>query len=243
MSKYTTELRYICESLSGLSASVGGNSVEEIISKARPIIFSFDYPIFDTKYKEVLETKILKHFYTREIGMETYGAWKLMLNKSMNEIMPYYNMMYKSNLLEFNPFYDVDLSRTHDNNNTGKTTNVGSTNGTSTGTETKNSSTTDKNLYSDTPQGAITNLESETYLTNATIDTGTETGTNTTSGTNTQTQNSTVDLQTTEKYLETVKGKQGGASFSALLLEYRKTFTNVDMLVINDLNDLFMGLW
>ena len=45
MSKYTTELRFICETEAGLSESVGYNGVAEVISKSRPKVFSFDYYI------------------------------------------------------------------------------------------------------------------------------------------------------------------------------------------------------
>ena len=71
MSKYTTELRYILEDLAGLKDSVGYNSVATVINEARPKLFDFDYPIFDENYRPVLETKICKHFYTREIGAES----------------------------------------------------------------------------------------------------------------------------------------------------------------------------
>lgn len=112
MSKYTTELRYICETEAGLSESVGQTKIKDVIAKAIPKIFDFDFPIFDESYRNVLETKILKHYYTREIGLETYGLWKLKLDTKLNEIMPFYNQLYKSALLEFNPLYEVDYSKT-----------------------------------------------------------------------------------------------------------------------------------
>lgn len=112
MAHFTTELRSICEVEAGLTESVGYASVNEVISRSRNKIFSFDYPIFDEDYREILETKIIKHYYTREISAETYGRWKLFLDMRMNEIMPYYNKLYESTLLEFNPLYDVDYSTT-----------------------------------------------------------------------------------------------------------------------------------
>lgn len=110
MSKYTTELRYICEQYAGLDESEGYMSVKQIVETARPKIFDFDYPIFDESYKSVLETKIIRHFYTREIGCESVGLWKMWLDNKMNEIMPYYNQLYNSELIKFNPLYDTDLT-------------------------------------------------------------------------------------------------------------------------------------
>ena len=114
MSKYTTEVRFICEQQSGLSESRGYGDVGEIIEGARSKIFDFNYPIFDSNYKPTLETKILMHYYTREISEETYGLWKLRLRTRLNEIMPYYNKLYESELIEFNPLWDTDLSTERD---------------------------------------------------------------------------------------------------------------------------------
>lgn len=121
MSKYTTELRFICENLCGYTDSQGLSKVEEIISKSAPLIFDFDYPIFDEDYKIPLEKKIIRHFYLREIGFETLGLWKLKLNDKLNEIMPYYNQLYKSELLKFNPLIDVDVKTTSNTADTGNT--------------------------------------------------------------------------------------------------------------------------
>lgn len=114
MSNYTTELRFICETFAGLTESEGYNSVNTIISNSRDKVFSFDYPIFDESYRPIIETKIIKHYYTREICAETYGRWKLFLDSRMNEIMPKYNKLYESELLQFNPLYDADYTRSGD---------------------------------------------------------------------------------------------------------------------------------
>ena len=121
MSKYTTEVRFLCESLTGHDESKGFNDVEQILTEAAPIIFSFNFPIFDETYRLPLERKILRHYYTREISEETYGLWKLRLDDRMNVIMPYYNQLYRSTLLSFNPFYDVDLTTEHSGSENGVT--------------------------------------------------------------------------------------------------------------------------
>lgn len=119
MSKYTTEVRFICESVTGNTESKGFNSVDTILTAAAPIIFDFDFPIFDPDYKLPLEKKILRHYYTREISEETYGLWKLRLEDRLNMIMPYYNQLYNSALLVFDPFKDVDLTTEHAGNENG----------------------------------------------------------------------------------------------------------------------------
>lgn len=227
MSKYTTDVRSICEINAGLEESVGSSKVDEVIAKALPNIFDFKFPIFDEKYRSVLETKILKHFYTREIAFETVGLWKLKLNTKLNEIMPYYNQLYESELLEFNPLYDVDVTRKH--------TGSGSSNSETNNNGNSNSTSTNWNLYNDTPQGAIDGIESGEFLTNATKDTS--------NATNNFADNTKSKANTTDEYLEIVSGKQGGADFSTLLKRYRETFLNIDMLIIDELEDLFFQLW
>ena len=223
MSKYTTEVRFICETFSGLDESKGCFNINEIIEQSRSKIFSFDYPIFDEKYRGVLETKILKHYYTREIGLETVGLWLHKLDVKMNEIMPYYNQLYNSCLLEFNPFYNTDFTTKRDI----KTNEKGNSK------DETNSTTKEWELYSDTPQGSVKNLENETYLTNATKNTGNG---------NTLNKGET-NVDNVQDYLETVKGKVGGENYSSLLEQYRKTFLNIDMMIIDDLSDLFMNIW
>ena len=314
MSKYTAEVRFICETASGLGESKGYTDVDTIITSAIPKIFTFTFPIFDENYRLVLEKKILKHFYTREICEETVGLWKLRLDTKLNEIMPYYNKLYNSELLEFNPLYTTDLTRTRktdfdksendeekiqdstnsnsSKNNSNSVTNSGkdtittSASGTTNRTDESvangsgNGSSTNgsTNKYSDTPQGALTNVENGTYLTNATkIDesgtttssthnesnnastiTSNDSGTNTTefgkivSGSEEETLSSENSYNrnrenkngiiSTEDYLEHVSGYEGVVP-SDLLQKYRETFLNIDMMVINNLEDLFFQLW
>lgn len=116
MSNYTTELRFVCETFAGMDESAGYDSINTIIAKARPRIFNFSYPIFDTAYKPTLETKIIKHYYTRELCAETYARWKLFLDARLNEIMPKYNQLYESELIKFNPLYDTDYRKEGDRN-------------------------------------------------------------------------------------------------------------------------------
>lgn len=222
MSKYTTEVRYICESSAGLKKSGGYNSVKEIIAKAIPKIFDFDFPIYDEAYRTVLETKILKHYYTREIGQETIGLWKLRLDTKLNEIMPYYNKLYESALLEYNPLYTVNMTRDHNVNANGNRT---------TGSSSSNSTQT-KDLYSDTPQGSLTNVENERYLTNA----------RKVEDSNSFSSNGSDNYNNTEDYLEHVFGYEGKTG-SELIMTYRKTLLNIDMMIIDELEELFFQLW
>ena len=183
MSKYTTEVRYICEMNSGFSTDeMSSHTPDEIIAASREKIFNFSYPIYDNSHKSELETKILKHYYTREICAETVGLWKLWLNERLNLIMPKYNKLYELETLKAGrEFYNIDVE-THslreddftkdsdftrtdnllDTTNLTRTDNL-TTRNTGTTTDSGTRATADK--FSDTPQGTVSNVDNNTYLT------------------------------------------------------------------------------
>lgn len=79
--------------------------------------FPFDeymkhYPIWDEDYRKVLNNKILDHYYFREIAYETPDRFGIRLRTKLNEIMPFYNELYKSLVLDFNPLYNIDYTET-----------------------------------------------------------------------------------------------------------------------------------
>lgn len=119
MSKYTTELRYICENYAGNSESQGGKKVKDILDNSWDKVFDFDFPIFDNSYRKPLCTKILRHFYTREICEETVGLWKLRLEDRMNMLMPYYNKLYESELISISPLVNYRFDTTRNATKTG----------------------------------------------------------------------------------------------------------------------------
>lgn len=253
MSKYTTEVRFICENSAGLSKSEGADNVDNILDRCWNKVFNFDFPIFDENYRQVLCRKILKHYYTREIAHETVGRWKLALNAKLNEIMPYYNQLYKSELLEFNPFYDVDLTRSREGSGTSNRisnnseTNSGTSKNVSSDSGTSNTDTLNK--FSDTPQNSmdtqgigdsiplttVTKVNEDNITTNESTDTLTRNDNKTGSG--------TENINNTDKYIETVRGKQGTENYSSLLKKFRETFLNIDMMIIEDCSDCFFTLW
>lgn len=140
MSSYTTEVRYICESYAGLTDSTGFSGIDDVLNKSVEKVFDFTFPIFDENYRIPLEKKILKHFYTREISEETVGLWKLRLEETLDEIMPYYNQLYRTQIEGINPWYNIDLETTH--SGTGSKDTDGNRNSTGTNYENGNKTTT-----------------------------------------------------------------------------------------------------
>ena len=112
MSKYTTEVRYICEQKAGLQESTGFNNINSVLDKSWDKIFTTNWEIFDESYRKILCEKILRSYYTREICAETVGLWQLWLDSTLCEIMPIYNQLYKTTIYEFNPLYNIDMTTT-----------------------------------------------------------------------------------------------------------------------------------
>lgn len=276
MSRYTTQLRFPVEQkLTDLKIS----NTEENWPQVYQILGLHDYPIFDETYRSTLNNKIIRSYYFREIGFETLGQFAWQMRRTMFEIMPYYNQLYKSELLDIDPFktkdmnYDetwtrdetIDRKGTEDSKEqTNKTDNNAQTTDSTTKLDEDGTSSTtsaDRNVLQDTPMngldtGAIKNMD---YATNVTYDDGSTTGKTSNDATttvdstvkNTGTVNSTttVDKDTAGKETGDYDGTKHhheygfDGNMSELLLTYRKTFLNIDLEIIRELNILFMGLW
>lgn len=195
------------------------------------------YPIFDEAYRRALNNKILRHYWMQEIGFETAELFKRYLNQTLSEIMPYYNQLYTSELLEFNPLYNVDKTET------GQTVLNGNTDTTNASDDSGHGKvkTDNTNVFSDTPQGQLTigNIKGNVYATTASIDD--DVNESWTEGHASSTGNVKTDDVT--DFLRHIVGKEGSTSYSKLLQEYRDTFLNIDMMIINDLRDLFMQIY
>lgn len=266
MATYTTQLKTIIENINGLSESAPATQIPALIEKARPIIFGFDYPITDTSHKPILERKILQHYLFREIGFETVALWNLKLNFKMNEIMPYYDELYKSAALKLEPLANYGFDETANaqsdttskSNQTTHSTNDQSTTSSNTTNSTANSSQSDTgkdtNAYSETPQGSLSGVENLTYLTDARIiDSTNTTDTNSTGKTTSDetsdsnaVQDGTNNMDMTSKNVsQNMINRKGfqGTSQSELLQKYRETILNIDLMVIDALSNLFMLLY
>lgn len=154
MAKYTTEVRHICENYANLDESKGYNSVQSILNASWDKVFDFDFPIFDENYREPLCKKILKHFYTKEIGEETVGLWKLRLDDRMNEIMPYYNQLYESELISISPLINYRVTTSGNKSKMGQDS-IGE-NGQTSETDTINGTVVRTGGYTDTHDGTDT---------------------------------------------------------------------------------------
>lgn len=152
MAHYTTQVRTICETVAGLSDSVGYTDVETVLNDSWDKIFT-PFDIYDEAHRADLCKKILRHYYMDEIAFETYGLWQLAINTKLTEIMPQYNSLYKASAEIINPLYNKNLMRQYDGTSKGTNkdtrtdnlTDTASATTTATGTDTRTDNLTDTN--------------------------------------------------------------------------------------------------
>lgn len=193
-------------------------------------LFNFNYPIFNEEYRPILEDKIIRHFYFREIGFETIGRFLFELESKLNEIMPFYNKMYESTLLEFDPLLNYQVKETYEKMNVGNT--QGNANSNTTGSLNEKTN----QLFSDTPQGRV-DFNTSSHVTTMSQDVNTSSTSNDSSISQSQSNNNR------EEFVRTMEGNIGVQTFSQLINDYRKTFINVDLMVMDELNELFMRVY
>mgnify|MGYP004558398375 FL=1 len=199
-----------------------------------------NYPIFDENYRETLNNNILHHYYENEIGFETAPLFRFYLNQKLNEIMPKYNELYKAqkNLIDNNLLLNnVNITEQLQGSNTNNTT----TTGTSTSQSTNNGTSNNKNLFQDTPQGQISNtdINNQTWATNLTLDSNTSNNTIN----DTSSNSGTANVQGTNNYIKTIIGNNGGKFNIDILNDIKNNLMNIDLMVIDELYDLFMQIF
>lgn len=235
------------------------------------------YPIFDEAYRQTLNQKIIDHFYMREIGAETPALFKFFLNRKLNEVMPYYNQLYKSAQIEYDPLVNniTQIRHVKNNNEDWKDNHTGTANTADNGTyDRTRSETTDtsdhtesntfserRGVNSDTPQqqiGLKGIVFDALYATSA--DTSQEEGASVTDEIIHSDQNETIGDRSSstqdyndewentrhgdyyEDYFQTHEGLVG-QSQPDLIKQFRETFLNIDMMVIEELNCCFLMLY
>ena len=197
-------------------------------------LFPKGFPFYTDS--EDLRQNFLQKFYDeymfREIGFETVERFKRSLLGKLNKIMPYYTQLYHTELesKNINFLLNKDLVETFEREvsgsseiNSNATTN---TNGSS-------SANSNEMLY-DTPNTRIDDMTK--YPTQGSQGENTATSTSNATSINNQTGENTQ----TEKTSLISQGNIGITSSAQLLKEWREVIINIDEMILNELNDLFM---
>lgn len=190
-----------------------------------------DYPIFDEEHRKVLNQKIIDRYYRREIGAETVDLFRHFLRRKMHEVMPYYNQLYESEKIKFDPLNTVDMESVTDMG----ATNISETESVAQNTTSSDTESKSRAVASELPQVQLSG--DEDYATAATDNVS---GTNTSGDSDSMATDSSVGTAESQT-VSRQKGYSGSAS--ELLNRYRETFMNIDLMIVDELEDLFMGIW
>lgn len=211
-------------------------------------IWDFEYPTYyQGDAKKEFEQKILEHFWTRQIGQETVGRFLLYFRRTVREIMPYYIQRYESVDLmkdaDIRPLdnYNMVEEFQQETSDTGSATNK--TNGSSTGSGLEKKTRAE----SVTPDGSLNWALNPTNPDTISLDYASnvqqEINDNTASETSESTGNTTSTNLGETSHKLTRRGNIGVTSYAQLLEGYRQTFLNIDMEIIEDLENCFLGVY
>ena len=262
--------------------------LQEAFSAQAELFDGLDYDRGEDE--ETIEKVIYEHYRTYQICAKSPLKWKqYFFYPRLLEIMPKFNKLYATADLIIAPLTNRNYTITKEFTETESTTgtkdstsavekadatsgynnsNFSRTNGETVNVETgETSEGTNSNTkkFSDTPQGAVTNL-SNGYLTNVTLDNGgneeTVSGTSATEKAGTETNenrenfltansgnSNRTDNESTSKEneiehsaTETIVGYDN-TDVSKLLADYRNTIININEMLINEIADLFLQVY
>ena len=220
MSKYTTELRFVCATYS------------------RPIVEEWfkDYELSDYLTPQQIETienagiwtkgklakKIVDHYYMREIGLETPALFRHYAKVYMQEIMERKLPLIYSNSIQYDPLVNVDYTESFERSSSGSASSSSVNNGSGLA------------VNSDTPQGQINKQD----ILNG------QYATSTGASESTSSINDNSNTSNAENYLKRVKGNSGvSATAQKMVYQFRENIIAIDEDIIKELDKLFMGIY
>nr|DAJ95874.1 MAG TPA: Lower collar protein [Caudoviricetes sp.] len=213
MADFTIELRDVCARYS--DAELGLEA----------------YPIFDEAYRPHLNKLIKDHYWFRETAYETVAMFAQQLRHRLELVMPYYNRLYESTRIEFDPLSTMDVSSVSDGTHASSSSNEGS--GT---TENRTSGAAESDARDMRYPDTAINQHGD-YAVSGNKSNGRTEGASKTDNTS---KSSAKGDETTHATSHSTGRSQ---SASSLIVEYRASLINVDRMVLGELADLFFGLW
>lgn len=225
----------------------------EVIKAVPPLLFNFPITFYDDSKLTDFEEKWIRHFFMREIGLESVDYFLLRLQDKFDTIMPYYNKLFKTVETEFNPLIneiiDETVEFTKDDTSTTNDENTVTNNGNSTLTNTTKTTDTAENTHtaSDYPQSELTNFQDNSFLSKADKNDSSGTTDSTVTGSNESESTTTSNSQKTEttngKTNEIRKANNTRGNQSRMLRDYYSAIKNITEQFYDECEDLFMQLW
>lgn len=244
MSKYTMELRHVCDFYTREKVE-GWFKDYEISDYLTPEqIQVLNQEGFWSKDK--LAKKIVDHYFMREIGFETPALFKHYAKVTMQEIMEEKLPLLYSRAIKYDPLINVDFVETFERTIDSEGSSEGSSENNGTSSSESSSSTENLGIDNKTPQSRITkqNLDSGIYASNVSQNEASSSIEDETTTSNSSSMSSSNENSTTESYSRTQKGNSGvSATAQKMVEQFRDNIRAIDKEIIEELQILFMGLY
>ena len=189
-------------------------------------LFDFPYNLYNNDLKPWFEEKFYQHFMFYEIGFDTIGMFKQRLMTKLNDIFPYYKQLYETEIrskgIDFMLNKDLKESYVREltsNSNSNQESNVSS-----------NSLSTAGQL---TPSLIANSQKIDKFMDTAQKDNSSSNSTST----------GESNGNSKEEYTLTSQGNIGITSSAELLTKWRETILNIDLMIFEECNDLFMQIF
>ena len=214
MSRYTTSFRSLIE-----GGFVTREAIEEIFKSYNlsDYLTEDEIEVINTRgtwSKDKLAKKIVDHYYLKDLGFETYAMFRHYAKIQMEEIMESKLPLIYSSAIKYDVLVNVDYTETLERTVEGTATGNGS----------------GLVVNSETPQGEINkqSILNGSYA----------------SSTSANEMDSSSTSSDEENYTKRIKGNSGvSATAQKMVEQYRENIRAIDYEIINELNDLFMGLF
>ena len=231
-------------------------TIEEMMNnKLTKNIFPEHYEFYvdDKQAKKSFEDKFIKHYYYREIGFETPFMFIQKLESHLMINMPYWKQLYETELeaKNINFLLNKDLRETFirevDSENETSGTNSTQQNLSNTSSVSQDVTSTNTHKESSIRDGVSQASLGEGYLTGTSSDNGNNTTSGTSNSTDNLTSNGMLSQSENGKTLEKTdllsQGNIGITSSAQLLKEWREVLINMDKIIIDSCNDLFLKIY
>lgn len=212
-------------------------------------VFTFDYEFYsdNVQDKEKFEKLFISHFYFREIGFETPERFKIKLQAKLNLIMPYYRQLA---LTEWEKVRSIEqmmtsknLTETTEHTQTIQGNSETQSNQSSSSNATQNATSSNESKSSNLADGVSQSSLTDGYLTSSGKTEQTDTGQTEATGNANQNITGNNEQQLTEKTTFTSKGDIGIQTPAYAITEWRKVIINLNQMIIDECEDLFMKIY
>lgn len=198
------------------------------ILSSRDIFKSINYDFYEEAYRPIFEEKFIKRFYFREIGVETIERFLINLETTLNEIMPYYKHLYTTTTYKYNPILNYDVTETITREIVGATESDNSIN--------QSSSQNEGVRNYDTP--IIKVKDSNNYKKSPSFITDSEGNNLLKANSNKRENNKSNEINN-----RTTRGNIGVMTTQDLIKKEREIIINIDKMILDDLEVLFMQVF